>query len=60
MVVIVVLKPCPFCAGKAVAIVRNPYVALVTCSRCGAKVEKSRKSIAIKAWNRRTQTLDKP
>ena len=57
-----VLKPCPFCGGKAEQRKTNLFDAMVgcppeytiLCKKCGASIEGGKPlEKAIKAWNRR-------
>lgn len=60
----VILKPCPFCGGKAVVHVNDGV--RVVCTECGAKTKSlvdgysqgrpmgSAIKSVVKAWNRRT------
>ena len=51
------LKPCPFCGAKAALVTGGEHLVQVFCPKCGAKLPacfgESKKSDAIKAWNRR-------
>ena len=48
------LKPCPFCGGKNIEIVKGKYFWRGTCCSCGATSPYSHyKKTAIEAWNRR-------
>ena len=54
------LKPCPFCGGKA-KIMKMGYPHWIYCLDCGARVhgrvfgEKEGEEASIKAWNRRAK-----
>lgn len=49
------MKPCPFCGGEAIRIVRpSPGLMAVWCQGCGAQGPmKQREEEAVAAWNRR-------
>ena len=53
------LKPCPFCGGTEVYLIRNCFCEdYVRCSNCGAEVwgnedEKPSRERAIELWNTR-------
>lgn len=54
----IILKPCPFCGGKAELIELSKRDYYVQCRKC--KVEQGKvyraKQTAIKAWSRRADT----
>ena len=53
------LKPCPFCGGKSVEMVKGLIagVTILSCRKCKAVTSfqgKEEASQAVEAWNRRT------
>jgi len=57
-----ILKPCPFCGGKAVFIESWNFVAYVTriqCTKCAISTQPMRKGTATRRWNRRVKSAQK-
>ena len=53
------LKPCPFCGGKALQIIRgSPGCEYVKCEGCKATTDDTSRLRAITAWNRRAPADD--
>lgn len=51
------LKPCPFCGGKIIVILRDTEVTIerykVVCGDCSAQIYRGTKREVAEAWNRR-------
>ena len=53
-----ILKPCPFCEGKAILEsnkLRHGTIYSAYCQKCGAEIARFSEHETIAAWNRRAQ-----